>query len=89
VAPSAAVRTVTLRVDGSETLTELADAGVDLSSGPTRFPSGVEVEAVVSDSEAAALEAAGVQVLPKRAGFEWSVRQGRAFAAPFAPLTHE
>ncbi|HEX5781367.1 MAG TPA: M14 family metallopeptidase [Solirubrobacteraceae bacterium] len=83
------VRTVTLRVDGSETLDQLADAGVDLSSGATRVPTGLEVEAVVSDAEAAALEADGVQVLPKSAGFEWGFRRTRAFAAPFQPMTHE
>ena len=83
------VRTVTLRVDGSETLDQLAAAGVDLSSGATRVPTGLEVEAVVSDAEAAALEADGVQVLPKSAGFEWGFRRTRAFAAPFQPMTHE
>ena len=79
------MRTVTLRVDGSETLDDLAQAGVDLSSGPTRVPAGIEIEAVVSDSEAAALRAEGVQVLPKSADFQWDSRQGRAFTAPFAP----
>jgi Zinc carboxypeptidase/Chitobiase/beta-hexosaminidase C-terminal domain len=62
----------------------------DLSSGPARVPAGVEVEAVVTDSDVAALEARGVQVLPKRAGFEWGFRQSRAFATPFAGVqSHE
>src|SRR5215216_6301136 len=69
------MRTVTLHVAGSEMLDQVADAGFDLSSGPTRVPSGIEVEAVVSESEVAALEARGVQVLPKREGFEWDFRQ--------------
>jgi hypothetical protein len=84
------VRTVTLQLSGSDMLEDVADAGVDLSSGPTRVPTGIEVEAVVSESEVAALESAGVQVLPKREGFQWGFRQSRAFAAPFAgPLSHE
>ena len=36
------VKTVILRVDGSETLDDLAEAGVDLSRGATRVPSGIE-----------------------------------------------
>jgi hypothetical protein len=83
------VQTVTLRVAGEHMLDEVADSGFDLSSGATRVPSGIEVEAVVSDSEIAALEARGVDVMPKEAGFEWSFRQSRAFAAPFVPMTHE
>ena len=83
------VRTVNLRVAGSEMLNDVAEAGFDLSSGATRVPSGVEVEAVVTDSEVAALRARGVQVLPKSEGFEWGFRRSRAFVAPFTPLTHE
>jgi hypothetical protein len=78
------VRTVTLRVAGSDVLDDVAKAGVDLSSGATRVPSGIEVEAVVSESEVDALEAQGVDVLPKSEGFEWGFRQSRAFATPFA-----
>ena len=83
------VRTVNLRVAGSEMLNDVAEAGFDLSSGATRVPSGVEVEAVVTDSEVAALRARGVQVLPKSEGFEWGFRRSRAFAPPLTPLTHE
>jgi Zinc carboxypeptidase/Chitobiase/beta-hexosaminidase C-terminal domain len=83
------VRTVNLHVAGSDQLDDLADAGVDLAGAATRVPTGLEVEAVVTDAEAAALEAEGVQVLPKREGFEWSFRQGRAFATPFGAMTHE
>jgi Zinc carboxypeptidase len=84
------VRTVTLRLSGTDMLDDVADAGFDLSSGPARVPAGVEVEAVVTDSDVAALEARGVQVLPKRAGFEWGFRQSRAFATPFAGVqSHE
>ena len=83
------VRTVNLHLTGSDMLDDLADAGVDLSGAATRVPTGIEVEAVVSDSEAAALEAQGVQVLPKNEGFEWRFRQGRAFATPFGAMTHE
>jgi hypothetical protein len=87
------VRTVNLHLSGSEMLDDVAEAGFDLSSGPTRVPTGIEVEAVVSDAEVAALEAAGVQVLPKGEGFEWGFRQNRAFAAPFGSApgvqTHE
>src|SRR5687767_14301366 len=63
------VRTVNLHLSGSDMLDDVAEAGFDLSSGPTRVPTGIEVEAVVSDSEVAALEARGVQVLPKGEGF--------------------
>jgi hypothetical protein len=86
------VRTVDLQLEGSEMLEDVADAGVDLSGAPTRVPAGLEVEAVVTDSEIAALEAAGVDVLRKSEGFEWGFRQGRVFATPFAPpsaMTHE
>ena len=85
------VRTVNLHLTGSDMLDDLAEAGVDLSSGPTRVPTGIEVEAVVSDSEAAAIERMGADVLPKSENFEWSFRQTRAFGAPFDPgvLTHE
>ena len=85
------MRTVNLHLTGSDMLDDLAEAGVDLSSGPTRVPTGIEVEAVVSDSEAAAIERMGADVLPKSENFEWSFRQTRAFGAPFDPgvLTHE
>ena len=85
------VRTVNLHLTGSDMLDDLAEAGVDLSSGPTRVPTGIEVEAVVSDSEAVALERIGADVLPKSENFEWSFRQTRAFGAPFGPgvQTHE
>jgi Zinc carboxypeptidase/Chitobiase/beta-hexosaminidase C-terminal domain len=85
------VRTVNLHLTGSDMLDDVAEAGFDLSSGPTRVPTGIEVEAVVSDSEVAALEARGVQVLRKGEGFEWGSRQGRGLAAPFGPtiLSHE
>ena len=83
------VRTVNLHLSGSDMLDDLAQAGVDLSGAVTRVPTGVEVEAVVSDSEAAALERMGADVLPKSENFEWSFRQGRAFATPFRALTHE
>jgi hypothetical protein len=83
------VRTVTLRATGTDVIDDLARSGVDLAGGAQRVPSGFEVEAVVTDAEAAALEAEGVQVLRKREGFEWSFRRSRAFVAPFAPMTHE
>ena len=87
------VRTVNLHLTGSDMLDAVAEAGFDLSSGPVRVPTGVEVEAVVSEREIAALEAMGAQVLPKDEGFEWGFRQDGAFAAPFAPspgvLSHE
>ncbi|HWM12554.1 MAG TPA: M14 family zinc carboxypeptidase, partial [Solirubrobacteraceae bacterium] len=86
------VRTVNLQLEGLEMLEDVADAGVDLSGAPIRVPAGLEVEAVVTDSEIAALEAEGVDVLRKREGFEWGFRQGRVFATPFAPpsaMTHE
>ena len=79
------VRTVNLHLTGSDMLDAVNEAGFDLSSGPVRVPTGVEVEAVVSEPEIAALEAMGAQVLPKDEGFEWGFRQDDAFAAPFAP----
>jgi hypothetical protein len=87
------VRTVTLRLAGSDMLDAVADAGFDLSSGPVRVPTGVEVEAVVSDTEVAALEAMGAQVLPKDEDFAWGFQQDGGFATPFAGspgvLSHE
>jgi hypothetical protein len=87
------VQTVNLRLAGSEMLDAVQEAGFDLASGPVRVPTGIEVEAVVTDAEGAALEAMGAQVLPKDEDFAWSFRQDGGFASPFEAspgvLSHE
>ena len=79
------VRTVKLHLTGSDMLDAVAEAGFDLSSGPVRVPTGVEVEAVVSDSEIAALEAMGAQVAPEGRGLRVGLPAGRRLRGPVRP----
>jgi hypothetical protein len=86
--------TVRLLLSGSEMLDAVTEAGFDIDHGATRVPNGIEVDAVVTPSQRAQLEAMGAEVLSEREQFEWSFRQGSAFRSPFSgrsavPLSHE
>jgi zinc carboxypeptidase/chitobiase/beta-hexosaminidase-like protein len=77
------VETVRLHLTGSDMLDKVTAAGFDLSGGLTRVPTGIEVDAVVTDTQAAQLEAMGVEVLDRGERFEWSFAQDGGFGSPF------
>lgn len=77
------VTTVRLSLTGSDMLDAVTEAGFDISHGLERVPTGIEVDAVVTDAQIAQLEALGVEVLAEGEGFQWDYATDD-FISPFS-----
>jgi hypothetical protein len=76
-----AVKKVRVHVDGAVALSRLESEGFDFSGGLVRVPSGIEVDAVVTDQQELDLVARGARVVEHGEAFTWRTVKAKSLAA--------
>lgn len=77
-----AVKKVRVHVDGAVALSRLESEGFDFSGGLVRVPSGIEVDALVTDRQELDLVARGAEIVERGDEFRWRTVKAAALTLP-------